>query len=233
MKISVKTSVELDLPSGFSLADIERVYAMAPADENGFTVQFILRGDEPMYTSGDGRRAFHCDDMAMANDVAAAIRVEAEAARAGAPLAPVQVNPMHPQMTEIDLSATTSRGGAGLEVGPTYLVLYDGRFHVGRFSMLWYGLSFEGYTGAAQYDPPGANYSSWQRVWRLDNAGAISAAAEPDYAIRRRAYAIGRMKSNGQLIDETAPIEAFLYLNMLPAMPKRPDSDEDGEGEDG
>lgn len=232
MKISVETSFELELPSGFTLADIERVYAMAPADQNGFTVQVILRGDHPMYTSGDGRQAFHCDDLTVADDVAEAIRVEA--ARAGASVTPVQVMPTHPQMTEIDLSATTSRGGAGLEVGPTYLVLYDGRFHVGRFGMQWYGLNFQGiYDAGAQYDPPGANYSSWQRVWRLDNAGAISAAAELDYATRRRAYAIGRMESNGQRIDETAPLEAFFYHSTVPAMPERVDPDGDDEDEDG
>ncbi len=126
-----------------------------------------------------------------------------------------------PSLVEIDLSQTTSHGGAGLEVGPTYLALYHGQFICGTFSKVWFGLTFNG--GAArQYDPPGTNSSGWQRIWRITNTGRIAEAAEPDYAASLRDQAIlAKLRSNGQTIDESAPLEAFLYRPTVPAMPKK------------
>jgi hypothetical protein len=133
-----------------------------------------------------------------------------------------------PNLIEIDLSLTTSQGGGGLEVGRTYLVLYGGRFHTGSFSMQWYGLNFEGiFSAGAQYDPPGVNYSSWQRIWQFTNAARISEETEHDYAASKRAHAIrSKMTSNGQTIDETAPLEAFTYYPTRSAMPKMADEDD-------
>lgn len=135
---------------------------------------------------------------------------------------------MAPNLTEIDLTKTTKQSGGGLEVGPTYLVMYDGQFFVGQFSQQWYGLSFCGiYDAGAQYDPPGENYSSWQKIWLFENAEEISAEAEPAYAKSRRAHAISsRMTSNGQTITEEAPLEAFMYCSSVPAMPEQDDEDE-------
>ena len=133
-----------------------------------------------------------------------------------------------PKLTEIDLSQTTRNGGGGLEVGPTYLVMYDGRFHVGQFDMQWYGLNFRGiYDAGAQYDPPGTNGASWQRIWLFENAEEMTAEAEHEYAVKSRRYAIDNgMHWNGQPITEDAPLEAFFYVPEVPAMP---DQDEDDE----
>jgi hypothetical protein len=127
-----------------------------------------------------------------------------------------------PEFVEINLSLTTSKGGAGLEVGPTYLVLYRGAFHIGKFSEQWYGLNFRGiYQAGAQYDPPGENYSNWQRIWRITNAEDLSAEAEPEYKQRRRQYAIAYLTSNGQRIDESAPLDAFGYHPSCDPMPPK------------
>lgn len=138
---------------------------------------------------------------------------------------------MVPTLTEIDLAQTTNKGGAGLEVGPTYLVLHRGRFHCGTFSTQWYGLNFNGiYPAGCQYDPPGTNASDWQKIWRIDNADEIAASLELDYAERQRRYAIDhRLESNGQTITEQTPLGAFLYVQnrKVPAMPKRDEDDWD------
>ncbi len=133
-----------------------------------------------------------------------------------------------PELTEIDLSLTTTKGGAGLEVGPTYLVLYDGRFHTGQFCKQWYGLNFDGiYQAGANYDPPGENYSSWQRVWLLTNAEKLSAEAEPEFKERRRRYAIGNLRRNGKTIDESASLDSFGYVPVTD-----PHEDEDNDAEE-
>ncbi len=135
---------------------------------------------------------------------------------------------IQPIFEEIDLSKTTKKGGAGLEVGPTYLVLYSGQLYTGTFNMQWYGLNFIGiYDAGAQYDVPPENYSNWQRIWRIKNAEEIAAEAEPAYMKRRREYAIGRLKSDGRLIDKSAPMEAFGYDPKVPAMPKRKSRDDE------
>lgn len=132
-----------------------------------------------------------------------------------------------PKLSEIDLSLTTKEGGAGLEVGPTYLVMYNGQFYVGDFDKQWYGLNFCGiYDAGAQYDPPGENYSSWQRVWRFENAEDMVTEAERKYAEQRRRYAIDhKLHSNGQQITEDATTEAFFYVPEVSAMPEQDDDE--------
>lgn len=143
-------------------------------------------------------------------------------------------------LTEIDLSKTTCKGGNGLEVGPTYVILYDGKWYKGKFEMQWYGLNFCGiYDAGAQYNPPHENYSSYQKMYLVANdpklkkrsadALLIMAGLDPDqiaadeelpYAKRCRDYAIKfHMTNNGQTITEAAPIEAFMYDPKVPAMP--------------
>ena len=138
-----------------------------------------------------------------------------------------------PKLTEIDLTKTTCQGGSGLEAGPTYLVMYSGRFYAGEFDMVWYGLNFQGiYNAGAQYDPPGENSSSWQKVWRIEDAAKISAEAEHDYAVAQRRHAIDfHCTSNGQTITEEAPLEAFLYHPTVPAMPRQKSDMDDYDGE--
>jgi hypothetical protein len=100
-----------------------------------------------------------------------------------------------------------------LEVGPQYLCLIDGQFFCGKFSQQWYGLNFRPYGASGlQYDPPGTNFSGWQRVWRINNAAEIAEQAEPAYAEGRRRWAIDHlMVSNGRPITEDTPVEAFGY----------------------
>lgn len=127
---------------------------------------------------------------------------------------------MIPILTEIDLSKTTKKGGPGFETGLTYLVMHNGNFYVGRFEEQQYGLIFCGFHNVgAQYYPPGENYSSWQRIWRFENAKEIAAKDESAYAEIRRRYAINfHMTSNSQTITEEAPLEAFFYDPDVPAM---------------
>lgn len=75
--------------------------------------------------------------------------------------------------TEVDLAKTTKHGSDELTVGPTYLCLKGGNYYVGKFNKVWYGLTFDGWGGHFQYDPPSTNSSDWQRAWRFDNARTI------------------------------------------------------------
>ena len=75
--------------------------------------------------------------------------------------------------TEVDLTKTTKHGSDELTAGPTYLCLKGGCFYVGKFSKVWFGLTFSGGHGSWQYDPPGTNASNWHRAWRLENAESI------------------------------------------------------------
>ncbi len=75
-----------------------------------------------------------------------------------------------PQFTEVDLAKTTKHGSDEVYPGPVYLALVNGRYDIGRFNPVWYGLTSDGSFGNRQYDPPGTNASRWQRLWRFDNA---------------------------------------------------------------
>jgi hypothetical protein len=137
---------------------------------------------------------------------------------------------MKPKLTEIDLSKTTKNGGAGLEVGSTYLCLIGGNFFCGTFGKQWYGLNFNGWYSGLQYDPPNTNMSMFQRMWRVDNADTIAKESEMEYAVGCREWAIkNHMTSNGKTIDESTPIEAFLYRPKVSAMPSDDDDDDDDE----
>lgn len=78
-----------------------------------------------------------------------------------------------PRFVEVDLTKTTRHGSDELRVGPTYLCLKGESFYVGKFSEVWFGLTFSGGHGSWQYDPPGTNSSNWKRAWRFDNAESI------------------------------------------------------------
>lgn len=73
-----------------------------------------------------------------------------------------------PRLTEIDLSLTTRKGGAGLHSGPTYLALYNGNLHTVWFQDAWFGLTTFSMGFHAQYDPPGTNCSLWERIWLIE-----------------------------------------------------------------
>ncbi len=121
---------------------------------------------------------------------------------------------MIPILEEIDLSKTTKNGGAGLEVGPTYMILYSGRYYVGEFEEQWYGLNFRGiYNAGAQYDPPGKNCSDFQKIWKITNAEEISISLENSYAISKKEHGINhKMKIYNQLVTKDTSIEYFKYV---------------------
>ena len=77
-----------------------------------------------------------------------------------------------PTLVEIDLRKTTRQPGAGLEAnGPYYLCQINERLFVGKFDLQHYGLHFNNWISGSvgiQYDPPGTNFSGWERVWRID-----------------------------------------------------------------
>lgn len=86
MQISVVTSFELELPSGLTLADIRQV--RVKPDDGRFAVFVVLRGDHPIFAR-HGRQVLSCDELPMADDVAAAIMAAAQAHAAMAvPAAP-------------------------------------------------------------------------------------------------------------------------------------------------
>ncbi len=131
-----------------------------------------------------------------------------------------------PNLKEIDLTKVTSKGGEGIDDESTYLALYSGNFITGCFSKSWFGYNFYSGSNSYQFDAPNENYSSWQRLWKIENANIISNEEQMSYAIRKREYAIThKMRSNNQTIDESAPVEAFFYTPMVSAMPKNEDEE--------
>jgi hypothetical protein len=50
-----------------------------------------------------------------------------------------------------------------------YLCLIDGRFYIGSFRKVWFGLNFDGWGGRSglQLDAPGTNCSDWQQIWEI------------------------------------------------------------------
>lgn len=129
------------------------------------------------------------------------------------------------RLTEIDLSKTTRKGGGGLEVGPQYLVLYDGNLHLISFSEVWFGLTCHYPPG--QYDPPGENCSRWQRVWKIEGQDELAAQLEPEYAASRKAQAISRgLRIKKQPVTEDTPVEAFNYVPDYSGIPRPEDEDE-------
>ena len=57
-----------------------------------------------------------------------------------------------------------------IKVGRQYLCRIGGKWFMGRFNKLWYGLNFDGWYAAAglQFNAPGWNCSSWERVFEME-----------------------------------------------------------------
>lgn len=78
-----------------------------------------------------------------------------------------------PKLIPLDMSLCTrdkeKRGHPDINSKDTYLCLIDGRYFSGKFSPVWYGWSFDGWTGNAslQFDPPNTNASRWQQIWKM------------------------------------------------------------------
>lgn len=75
------------------------------------------------------------------------------------------------KLVEIDLRKGNESTHPDIVVGKTqYLAKFKGdpRLYAGVFTKEWYGLSFDGWgTSGRQFDTPGYNSSSWQRLWRV------------------------------------------------------------------
>lgn len=83
-----------------------------------------------------------------------------------------------PRLVEIDLEKATRNARSNgwhshPEIRPDgtqYLALIGGRFFCGSFTEQWFGLNFSGWHNPAglQFDKPGTNVSSWQKLWRIE-----------------------------------------------------------------
>jgi hypothetical protein len=114
-------------------------------------------------------------------------------------------------LTEIDLSKTTKDGSEDLKVGPTYLCLIYGLFHVGKFHKQWYGLNFGGWRmnpAGIQYDPPGTNGHAWEKVWMLEGADEV---ADPFIAARKAREAQWDAEAKAKRIAEEEEEEEYDY----------------------
>jgi hypothetical protein len=73
-----------------------------------------------------------------------------------------------PKLKEINLELGEGHNHPYIRTdGTEYLCLYNGNYMTGRFSTQWYGLSFFGGFLSHQYDKPGTNSSSWQRIFEI------------------------------------------------------------------
>lgn len=141
----------------------------------------------------------------------------------------------------------------GVDTKHSYIALIKGKYHRGRFSSVWFGFNFHspGFAhygcGCVQYDPPNENGSDWQRLWRIEDPTIpkwmsgdailmmcgldpvkIRADEEMPMAIRQRNHSIKHhCVYRGKTIDETSPIEAWLYDSEIPSMPGPYQSDDD------
>ena len=71
---------------------------------------------------------------------------------------------------EIDLSKAKGHHHPDINTKDLYLCKIAGRWYIGKFSMQWYGLNFEGYPHSMvglQFDAPGWNASRWERVLKF------------------------------------------------------------------
>jgi hypothetical protein len=118
-----------------------------------------------------------------------------------------------PELVEVEL-------GDRPEEGVPFLVLHRGKFMTGVFSHGEFNSHFLSYGNSLQYDPPGTNYSGFQKAWKIVNADQIAAELEQSYMDFHKAYALAHgLYSNGQRITADAPLEAFKYRSTVPAMP--------------
>lgn len=113
---------------------------------------------------------------------------------------------------EIDLSKTKRGGGTGLKLNQYYLILHDGHFYIGKFYGKQDDLSFNLGWYSVPYEPPGENASGFQKIWKVIGLEKIAKENELEFAKIHKDYYIKHgCTTNGVKIDETFPIEMFLY----------------------
>lgn len=75
------------------------------------------------------------------------------------------------KLREIDLTKKGRTGHDHPDIKPwptQYLCRINKRFFAGYFTRLHFGWSFSGWFGGPlQYDRPGTNSSSWERLWEI------------------------------------------------------------------
>ena len=77
--------------------------------------------------------------------------------------------PRLPVLCEIDLSRGDKHTHPDIVPGRHYMARIYGAWHMGRFSPVWYGLSFSPWGhGGLQFDAPGYNSSAWERIIEVD-----------------------------------------------------------------
>jgi len=86
-------------------------------------------------------------------------------------------------LTEIDLKLSNKHDHPDIKTNADtwYLAQIDGRFFAGRFSRVWFGLSFSGWYAPLQFDAPERNGSGWERLWRIE----VDAKARGETGIER------------------------------------------------
>lgn len=69
---------------------------------------------------------------------------------------------------ELDLSRAAKHEHADIELDKYYLVLIGESWFMGKFSRVWFGLTFYPWHSTHyQFDAPGSNGSDWKRVIEL------------------------------------------------------------------
>jgi len=96
--------------------------------------------------------------------------------------------------------------------GRNYVCLIDGRFSMGTFSAIWFGLNFFNGMMSHQFDPYRTNCTGFQAIWQVEGDEEISAALEMPYAEWQKEYCVGhKLTRGGRPITADAPIESFNY----------------------
>ena len=130
-----------------------------------------------------------------------------------------------------------------------FIILESGIFRACKLQKVWFGWNMSCGGRTRQFDPPGTNGCTTQKVWKIEGSAGmdpttallelsgfpareIRSADEQNYAETRRAYAIDRgLVHRGKAITEASPIEACLYEPTEPIMPI--DDEEDDEEDHG
>lgn len=109
-----------------------------------------------------------------------------------------------------------------------YVCLISGKFSMGRFYPVWFGLNFYDGMMSHQFDPYRTNLTGFQAIWEVEGAEEIAAELEMPYAEWQKEYCIkAKMRRGNKAITEDCPIELFRYLWNRPSTSEDEDDEED------
>jgi len=75
---------------------------------------------------------------------------------------------MKPYLKEIDLSKGYKSEHPDIKIdGTQYFIKYNGRYMVGTFSRVWFGLTCSSGWLSPQFDAPDYNHSQWEALWEI------------------------------------------------------------------